>query len=111
MILTCVCLEWENHGDSLLSFFLPASCSVYSTHLRVGLSMGLGSFFIDKKSLPHHRRESVCFPEDSLFILESRIIFYVIKQTILETGKMVQWLKALAVLAEDWSLVPSAHYW
>ncbi|XP_057611964.1 E3 ubiquitin-protein ligase HERC2-like [Chionomys nivalis] len=33
-ILTCVYLEWENHGDSLLGFFLPAFSSVYSTHLR-----------------------------------------------------------------------------
>lgn len=53
----------------------------------------------------------VCFPEDLLFILEGLIIFYVIKQTVLESGKTVQWLKALAVLAKDWSLVSSTHYW
>ena len=41
-------------ATSSLSLSLPESCSVFSTHLRVDLSNGPGSFFIDKKSLPHH---------------------------------------------------------
>ena len=43
------------------SFLLPESYSVFSTHLRVDLSNGPGSFFIDKKSLPHHSAESSIF--------------------------------------------------
>ena len=46
MSLTSVCLIEETHGVCLTAFFLLEICSVYSTHLRAGLSKGQGSFFI-----------------------------------------------------------------